>query len=301
MNLILMMLLFLLVLSVIAGVIRVFRGGTLLVAMVLLVLPFQMAHGEVTEDVRYGPTCQYTHCALHVKLEGVITVRDYEKLKSLIDKTRVQGERQNLNWVNVFVYVDSPGGSVDAAMAIGRLLRKEEAYVSIGYRPLLSQGVCYSACVLVFAGAVRRDMDLGRVGIHRPYLEVPKDAVSPEKVRDIFQKTLHDICSYFREMNVSEQLADAMLRIEPENMRLLNDAALASYGLTYEDPIARETKELQIAQKYGLSRQEYMRRKALAMSRCTSPTTFCAQKIIETGRADPRVSPDEEDFRNFVR
>jgi hypothetical protein len=85
------------------------------------------------------------------------------------------------------------------------------------------------------------------------------------------------------------------LRIEPENMRVLNDAALAGYGLTYEDPIARETKELQIAQKYGLSRQEYMRRKALAMSRCASPATFCAQKIMETGRVDPRISPDELD------
>jgi hypothetical protein len=236
-----------------------------------------------------------------VRIEGAITVADYEKLKSFVDQTRQQGERQKFDWDKVFVYIDSPGGSVDAAIAIGRLLRTEQAYISIGYRPLLRQGICYSACVLVLAGAAGRDMQLGRVGIHRPYLEVPKDAASLDKVKDIFQKTLHDIRSYFREMNVSEQLADAMLRIEPEHMRLLNDAALSSYGLTYEDPIARETKELQIAQKYGLSRQEYMRRKALAGSRCASPTTFCYQKIIETGSVDPRISPDEEDFSQYGR
>jgi hypothetical protein len=144
-------------------------------------------------------------------------------------------------------------------------------------------------------------MQLGRVGIHRPYLEVPKDAISPDKVNEMFQKMLQEIRSYFREMNVSEQLADAMLRIEPEHMRVLNDAALNGYGLTYEDPIARETKELQIAQKYGLSRQEYMRRKALATSRCARPTTFCYQKIIETGRVDPRISPDEDDLSRYGR
>jgi hypothetical protein len=275
----------------------------LLVAMVLLALPFQTAHGEVIEDVRYGPSCKplTRSCHLIVRIEGAITVADYEKLKSLIDQTRQQGERQKFDWDKVFVYVDSPGGSVDAAMAIGRLLRTEQAYVSIGYRPLLRQGICYSACVLVLAGGVGRDFDLGTVGIHRPYLEVPKDAASPDKVKDTFQKMLNDIRSYFREMNVSEQLADAMLRIEPEHMRLLNDAALNGYGLTYEDPIAREIKELQIAQKYGLSRQEYIRRKVIAESRCASQTTFCYQKIIETGLVDPRISPDEDDPRAYGR
>jgi hypothetical protein len=58
-------------------------------------------------------------------------------------------------------------------------------------------------------------MQDGNVGIHRPYLEVPKDEVSPNKVSEHFQKTLQEIRAYFREMNVSEQLADAMLRIPP--------------------------------------------------------------------------------------
>jgi hypothetical protein len=269
----------------------------------LLASPFQAARGEVIEDVRYGPSCEPATRACHliVRIEGTITVADYEKLKGLIDQTHRQKERQNFDWDYVFAYLDTPGGNVDAAMAIGRLLRKEEANVSIGYRPLSRQGICYSACVLVLAGAVGRDMQLGRVGIHRPYLEVPKDAVSSERVKDIFQKTLLDIRAYFREMNVSEQLADAMLRIEPEHMRLLDGAALNSYGLAPEDPVAREIKELGIAQKYGLSREEYMKRKAIAASRCASPTTFCYQKIIETGRVDPAISPDQEDFSQYGR
>jgi len=116
-----------------------------------------------------------------------------------------------------------------------------------------------------------------------------------KKLEIFFQKSLQDLRSYFREMNVSEQLADAMLRIEPEHVRLLNVAELNSYGIAHVDPIAQETNELRTAQKYGLSRQEYMRRKALATSRCANDATFCYQKIIETGRVDQRVSPDKVD------
>jgi hypothetical protein len=241
----------------------------------LLVISFlnQTARGEVIEDVRYGPSCNdSTHsCLLILKLQGQITVADYQKIKGLIDETDRQAKSKKWERDGTHVYLDTPGGSVDAAMAIGRLLRKDGASAQIGYQPLHTQGICYSACVLVLAGAVTRHMDDGKVGIHRPYLEVPKDAVSPNKVSELFQKTLQDIRSYFREMNVSEQLADAMLRINPENMRVLDNAALNSFSLTDVDPIEQETRELMVAQQYGLSRQEYMRRKALANPQGRSP------------------------------
>src|SRR5207248_1709343 len=80
--------------------------------------------------------------------------------------------------------------------------------------------------------------------------------------------------------NVAEQLADAMLRIEPENMRILNGAALVNFGLTPEDPAWREMKELKTAQGLGLDRAEYMRRKALAIRSCSDPATFCAEAIM---------------------
>jgi hypothetical protein len=44
---------------------------------------------------------------------------------------------------------------------------------------------------------------------------------------------LQDIRSYFREMNVLEQLADAMLCIEPEDLKLLTKTELDTYGLMY--------------------------------------------------------------------
>jgi hypothetical protein len=182
-------------------------------------------------------------------------------------------------------------------MAIGRLLRTEE--VSVQIEP---QSICYSACVLVFAGAVTRNMR-GAVAIHRPYYEVPKDEdeISADKFSKQFQKMLQELRSYFREMNVNEQLADAMLQTAPEQNRVLNYAELNAYGLTAVDPVAQEIKDLKAAQKLGLSRQEYNRRKALAETQCANKETTCYEKILQTGTVDPQIAPNDVDFSQFGR
>lgn len=106
--------------------------------------------------------------------------------------------------------IDSTGGSVVAAMKIGRLLRQERGSVMI-------EGVCFSACVFVLAGAVDRVIfPPGKVGIHRPYLvSVASDA------RHEIESALRLMRDYLREMDVSPQLADDMIAVEPEDNRIL--------------------------------------------------------------------------------
>jgi hypothetical protein len=262
---------------------------------------FGFAHEAVGAEIipfwRARPACdpQIEVCHLIIKIQGEIAPADSDRLKQLIEQTRQEGERKHWEMEPPFVYLDTPGGNVSAAMAIGRLLRNEEGSVQIE-----TQAICYSACVIVLAGAVSRYIQ-GQVGIHRPYYEVPKGEISRGKITEAFKSTLQELRAYFREMNVNEELADAMLRIEPEHMRLLNYAELNRYGLTGIDPIAKEVKELKAAQNLGITRQEYMRRKALVQTRCASPSTFCAQKIMQTGEVDPSVSPDQEDFSQYGR
>jgi hypothetical protein len=62
--------------------------------------------------------------------------------------------------------------------------------------------------------------------------------------RATYQQMLQEIRAYFREMNVVEGLADAMLRVDPKNIRLLSEEELANYGLTPVDPIAQEAYDL---------------------------------------------------------
>lgn len=63
------------------------------------------------------------------------------------------------------VWLDSPGGDVDAAIIAGLFLREIKA------RTLVVKGSCASACVLIFVGGVQRILVGGRLGLHRPYAE----------------------------------------------------------------------------------------------------------------------------------
>jgi hypothetical protein len=87
---------------------------------------------------------------------------------------------------------------------------------------------------------------------------------------------LHDMRDYLREMNLSDFLADEMLRIEPDRVRKLARAELNAYGLgeggptedTQKKAVAREILAMKGAEAYGLSRIEYMRRDALIDRTC---------------------------------
>jgi ATP-dependent protease ClpP protease subunit len=233
-----------------------------------------------------------------MEIVGTIDSSTFEKFKRLIDGVheRAIREKKEAQLALELVGLNSPGGSVPAAMAIGRILRKERLTAIVPF-----DGECYSACVLIFAGAVSR-MNAGKVGIHRPYLELNRQEVSAENVKDSYQRMLQEIRSYFREINVSDQLADAMLRIEPEEVRLLDDVALSNYGLTPTDPIEQETQDLQDAKAWGLNRQEYIRRKSTAARMCPGkynfgapdPDSECYQTTMKTGQAPPNSVPQDE-------
>lgn len=178
--------------------------------------------------------------------------------------------------------IDSAGGSVIAAMKIGRLLRQERESVMV-------EGICFSACVFVLAGAVDRVVfPPGKVGIHRPYL----GSYSSEARREI-ESALRLMRDYLREMDVSPQLADDMIAVEPEDNRVLTASQLASYGLVGIDraekqrrAIDQEISDVEEAKALGLDRREYNRRKSRAKLLCSAPeaSSNCRKMIMQTGR-----------------
>jgi hypothetical protein len=106
--------------------------------------------------------------------------------------------------------IDSGGGSIYEAIAIGRLFRKERASLTV-------DGVCFSACVLILAGAVERHIgESDEVGIHRPYFgTTPETPLKADQVKQQYLQMLQDMRNYLREMNVPQRLADDMLAVEP--------------------------------------------------------------------------------------
>ncbi len=113
-----------------------------------------------------------------------------------------------------------------------------------------------------------------------------------------YQRMLQDIRSYFREMNVSEQLADAILRVAPKNIRFLDYDALRLYGLTAVDPVEQETLDLQEAQSFQLDRQEYMKRKALSERVCPRDRNELLEVECRFAIMEGR-KPDIPDFSRF--
>jgi hypothetical protein len=249
------------------------------------------------EEKRFGRFCndRTRACQLRASLVGAIVPQDAARLSQAIQEIHRQAAAAKWDVDPPYLKLDTPGGDVTVAMTIGRLLRQEQAYVHIE-----RDAKCLSACVLILAGAVNREMQ-GAVGIHRPYFEVPAGPIAADKINEVYQDMLQKMHLYFREMNVSEQLADAMLRIEPEDMHVLNAASLNNYGLVPKDPVAKETSEIKKAKRLGLIRAEYMRRKELASTICGNSTTICYQRVLETGKEDPGVSRDQVDFSQYGR
>jgi hypothetical protein len=164
-------------------------------------------------------------CDLTVELKGEIVAASADEVAVLLSSTDTYLFRQ--------FKIDSPGGNLDAAIAIGRMLRADRIAVIIG-----KGAQCVSACVMVLAGGVERRL-LGIIGIHRPYLDQPiaSQLPAPDKLRSNYEQMLNVVRAYLRDMNVSERLAEDMLKIPPADVRYLSNDELVNYGVTYLDPV----------------------------------------------------------------
>jgi hypothetical protein len=161
----------------------------------------------------------------------------------------------------------------------------------------------------VYAGAINRYGRHigGKIGIHQPYYEVPSRAVDPNEVRKSYSAMLQEMRSYFREMNVSEQLADEMLKTSPANIRYLDSAEQDRLGLVVFDPVDQEVLTIQNAQELGIDRAEYHRRESLLLKFCyadrgTPQGSACEQTVMTTGKAPrPAATPMGSSAPDFSR
>ena len=258
-----------------------------------------------------GVSCEGSAFGLSIDVDGDIDPSTVESVSRLFAEYDEQAAKVNAgitcarardNKWNPAAYgehygINSRGGSVGAAMAIGRMLRRKHAH-------LIVDDYCISACVLILAGAVDRQIgDSAVVGIHRPFLGTsPHNPLKTEQVKQAYEHMLQDMRAYLREMNVPERLADDMLAIEPHRVRVLTQAALTEYGLANVDPaeqqrraVENEARDIEEANRLGLDRMEYTRRKAFAESICertpagqpvTDYSEFwnCKQRVLKTGK-----------------
>ena len=273
---------------------------TLAVASPLITRP---ATASVTSRI----SCAHGSVGVSLDIDGDIDPASVEVIRNLFAKLHAQEamlasggkcdadnatQANDLSAFGDHYGINSRGGSIYAAMAIGRMLRRENAWIAVN-------GVCFSACVFILAGAVDRMIgESDQVGIHRPYLwSTPENPMGADQVMLAYSRTLQDMRSYLSEMNVSQRLANDMLATEPENNRILTEAELKAYRLTGVDPaeqqrraIQKEAADIKEANELGLDRLEYTRRKSLGGILCDSLSTgdygafiACKRSILKHG------------------
>ena len=101
------------------------------------------------------------------------------------------------------IYVETNGGSLSAAMGIGRILRKRDAYITTA-NPLIEESKhyaprCRSACVFIAAGATKRQ--LGNIGLHDGHTTINWGKKN-QKSEPLSQKVDIQLKAYLDEMKI---------------------------------------------------------------------------------------------------
>ena len=198
-------------------------------------------------------------------ISGPITREDMDSAEVMA--RLLKSGRQKL--AGNLVWLASEGGDIDAAMELGRLLRRLGVYTLIG-----KNDQCMSACVFAFMGGERR-MVAGRLGIHRPFFPFTQDTPDRQVRFRLLQKILRD---YIEELDFPASLYEAVMAVPPESLRILSPEELKRFYLEGISPSSEDAADAAAARRLNISMFEYLRHKA------KSPT--CAFLVAGQGRCE---------------
>jgi hypothetical protein len=227
---------------------------------------------------------------LSVFFDGEIVRGDSARLAVVLD------ENKDLLYSEL-LYINSDGGDMREAMAMGRLVRSRKLSVAIdtGQR-------CLSSCVLVLAGRWEAPSIAGLVGVHRPFSADARGEDGASLSRRV-QEMKAEITAYLQEMNVSPLLADLMMATPPDRVRPLTKAELDRYLLSQADPAAEEEKTAEWAREWGITSSEYRRRSRIVNAECGRPVLEAAAESLLRRAFDypcPRPSATQQDRCTFA-
>jgi hypothetical protein len=186
---------------------------------------------------------------VQVFLNGYIAAEDVYSAKVM--ENLLKKGRQKITG-NIVSFA-SNGGEVDAAMELGRLLRR------LGVSTHVAAGdQCMSSCVFAFMGGDRRTV-AGRIGIHRPYFSSTREVPDRRVVYRQLQKKLQ---VYIDELDFPPSLYEAVMAVPPETMSVLAPADLKRFYLEGMSPSTQDEVDAASARALGISVLEYFERKA---------------------------------------
>tara|TARA_R110001592_G_scaffold283291_2_gene551218 strand:+ start:881 stop:1666 length:786 start_codon:yes stop_codon:yes gene_type:complete len=180
----------------------------------------------------------------HIEILGEIKDQDTEKLKNLLLFMRVNHDE----YESIPVFLNSQGGSVEAALKMGRMLREYNATTAV-----IHGKQCSSACLFVLAGGVNRLVLFDAVlGLHRPKFNEQKFAeLDSNQARQVYNSLLLELRAYLREMGILTQLLDDMLLTGSHSMDYRNRTYGEAVKLAGVDPAYKEWMRARTLQSLG--------------------------------------------------
>ena len=150
------------------------------------------------------------------RLEGGIRAGDAERLADLMDQADPAPET---------LILQSPGGSVQDALALGRHIRASGIATE-----MLSGEFCFSACPYLLAAGVRRDIAPdASVGVHQHYFGENTFLPAAFAVEDI-QRGQGEVMTYLDEMGINPLVMQHALSTPPDQIYVLLPEELEEYG-----------------------------------------------------------------------
>ncbi|NRP72997.1 ATP-dependent Clp protease proteolytic subunit [Ensifer psoraleae] len=135
------------------------------------------------------------------------------------------------------VALNSPGGSVDDALAISKLIREKKLDTKVA-----SKALCASSCPIVFAGGVGRLAEKDAVvGVHQ-FFNGSKNRSTAEQAMSTAQSTTARVARHFDAMGIGAGLWINALETPPDRLYYLTAKEMADFKLTTE-PVATAKKK----------------------------------------------------------
>ncbi|TIN70491.1 MAG: hypothetical protein E5Y30_15900 [Mesorhizobium sp.] len=129
----------------------------------------------------------------------------------------------------VAVTFQSPGGNIQKAMELGRLIRR------LGLNTAQFRVAdCASACSLAFLGGVKRYAEPGSIGVHKSSFQGDVPLSTQDAVSAVQQVTA-DIITYMIEMGADPALLQLSLQYDSNDIRYLSMSEMTKYRVTTLD------------------------------------------------------------------
>ncbi|MGK9054694.1 hypothetical protein [Neorhizobium petrolearium] len=134
------------------------------------------------------------------------------------------------------VALNSPGGSVDDAIAMSKLIREKKLDTKVA-----SKALCASSCPIVFAGGVGRTAEKDAVvGVHQVF-NGSRERPTAEQAMAAAQATTARVARHLDRMGIGAGLWINALETPPDRLYYLTPKEMADFKLTTE-PVATAKK-----------------------------------------------------------